>query len=113
MPRICTSTSAPFDFCQKCFPSKSAALALYASLGDGPNGRGNCFEYDAEHPPYEHEDYTCDICNQPLSEIDNDARTDDEPPDDPNYNPNAPQYLPNGQRLASIAERNHWKEPDC
>jgi hypothetical protein len=71
MPRIYDSTSDPLDFCIVHFPSHQTAFERYGSRGDGPDGRGNCFGYDAEHPNYDGEDYTCEVCNKPLTGKDN------------------------------------------
>jgi len=71
MPRIYTSTSDPIDFCYKCFPNETAAHNRYYYLGPGPDGRGNCYEYNADHPPYEECDYTCEKCFAPLKARDN------------------------------------------
>lgn len=72
MPRIYTSISDPIDFCKKCFPKNEArAFLVYGNLGDGPDNRENCFAYDAEHPDYENEDYTCEGCGKLLTEEDN------------------------------------------
>lgn len=72
MPRIYTSRSDPLDFCKRCYPkTEAAARRLYSDVGDGPDGRGNCFGYDAEHPAYEDEDYCCETCSKQLDEGDN------------------------------------------
>ena len=72
MPRIYTSANDPIDFCQRHFPKTEAeAEARYGNLGDGPDGRGNCFAYDAEHPNYGGEDYRCHDCRKELTEKDN------------------------------------------
>jgi hypothetical protein len=71
MPRIYTSASDPIDFCRRHFPTKELALKKYGNLGDGPDGRGNCFGYEAEHPPYEDESYRCTVCKNLLDEGDN------------------------------------------
>jgi hypothetical protein len=71
MPRIYDSTSDPLDFCQRCFPSESVAKKRYANLGDGPDDRGNCFEYNADHPDYSDTDYHCQTCNRKLGDRDN------------------------------------------
>jgi hypothetical protein len=68
MPRIYTSCSDPLDFCQRCFPSEARAERAYGDVGDGPDGRGNCFGYDAEHPSYDGEDYTCERCGKRLTD---------------------------------------------
>jgi len=73
MPRICDSTSGPIDFCKRCFPSETTAKKLYYNLGDGPDGRGNCFDYDACHPDYEGDDYKCSKCGKPLTSNDENA----------------------------------------
>jgi hypothetical protein len=72
MPRIYTSVSDPLDFCQRCFPNEEVAERKYGHLGDGPDGRGNCFGWAAEHPPYSETDYECETCRRPLTDRDND-----------------------------------------
>lgn len=67
MPRIYTSTSDPIDFCRDCFPGEPEAVELFGSVGDGPDGRGNCFDYNADHPPYQGEGYDCERCRKPLT----------------------------------------------
>ena len=69
--RIYTSESNPIDFCRDCFPSQEEAIELYGNMGDGSDGRGNCFSYDEEHPPYEETDYKCETCKCLLTEADN------------------------------------------
>lgn len=69
--RIYTSQSEPLDFCRQCAPTDEAALEDFGDLGDGPDGRGNCFSYDEDHPPYEETDYTCEICGEKLTAEDN------------------------------------------
>jgi hypothetical protein len=75
MPRIYDATSDPIDFCRGCFPSESVAIGKYGdSLEErdqGPNHRGNCFGYDAEHPDYYDDVYTCEVCHKRLTDIDN------------------------------------------
>lgn len=71
MPRIYTSRSDPMDFCRVHFPAEEEAFDRYGYLGDGPDGRGNCFGYDDDHPAYEDEDYDCAICGKRLREEDN------------------------------------------
>jgi len=67
MPRIYTSTNDPVDFHVRCFPSEQAAAQRYGALGDGPDGRGNCFSYDADHPDYaDDEHYKCAKCGGTL-----------------------------------------------
>lgn len=44
----------------------------YANKGDGPDGRGNCYAYDVEHPDYtDGEEYYCETCKHKLDERDN------------------------------------------
>ncbi len=74
MPRIYDSASNPIDFCKRCFPKKSAAEKKYGNVamtGEGPDGRGNCFDYQSDHPSYEDMDYTCDKCGKALTSKDN------------------------------------------
>ena len=74
MPRIYDSASNPIDFCRKHFPGESAAISKYgnvAKTGTGPDGRGNCFSWDDEHPDYEGENYRCHTCRALLTERDN------------------------------------------
>ena len=75
MPRIYTSANDPLDFCQSHYPrTEEAALRTYGNVGDGPDGRGNCFDYDQDgsnHPPYEDLDYKCVVCRRHLTETDN------------------------------------------
>ena len=69
--RIYTSTNDPLDFCVRCFPkTEEAAWELYAGLGDGPDGRGNCFAYDADHPAYDCDEYRCCECKKILGNED-------------------------------------------
>jgi hypothetical protein len=73
MPRIYDSASNPLDFCRRDFPSAAAAAELYgdpAITGLGPDGRGNCFGYNEDHPGYADTDYTCQTCGEPLTEAD-------------------------------------------
>ena len=69
--RIYASNNDPLDFCRSCFPSEAEAEQDYANLGDGPDGRGNCFAHDAEHPDYSCDDYSCTNCGRRLTEVDN------------------------------------------
>lgn len=71
MPRICTSANDPLDFCSDCFPDRDRADVEYGDIGDGPDGRGNCFDYDAHHPRYECAGYSCEDCGGPLGVQDN------------------------------------------
>jgi hypothetical protein len=70
--RIYTSQSDPLDFCRGvCSPSEQEAIEEFGNLGEGPDGRGNCFSYDEEHPPYEETDYKCHRCGDTLTKQDN------------------------------------------
>lgn len=73
MPRIYTSTNDPLDFCLWCFPSEPMAETLYGNpnTGGGPDGRGSCFSYDADHPGYGGESYLCTRCGRLLTDGDN------------------------------------------
>ena len=71
MPRIYTSRNDPIDFCQRHFPrTEDAAREEFGDVGDGPDGRGNCFEYDACHPDYDGNGYHCYECRRELTEVD-------------------------------------------
>ena len=71
MPRIYDSTSNPLDFCKRCFPkTEDVAFKRYGNLGDGPDGRGNCFGYNDEHPSYDDTDYRCEKCGKKLTAAD-------------------------------------------
>jgi len=48
--RIYNSEAGAIDLCRDCWPTEAEAIEKYAKGPDGPDGRGNCFEYDAEHP---------------------------------------------------------------
>lgn len=74
MPRIYDSASNPLDFCSSHMPLEQIAERRYgnvAKTGNGPDGRGNCFGYDAEHPDYDGEDYKCTSCKKRLTSDDN------------------------------------------
>ena len=73
MPRIYDSASNPHDFCRHHFPSEAVAMRRYGDIsktGEGPDGRGNCFGYDDDHPPYGDNDYRCTACKRLLTEKD-------------------------------------------
>lgn len=74
MPRIYTSNNDPLDFCRDCFPTEEEANAEYGDMGDGPDGRGNCFTYDADHPAYSDTDERCHSCRRRLTDRDNDPK---------------------------------------
>ena len=67
--RIYTSANDPLDFCRWHAPSEFTAVKRYDNVGDGPDGRGNCFAYDTEHPDYDG-DHKCHICKKILTEDD-------------------------------------------
>lgn len=71
MPRVYSSANDPIDFCIECFPTYRSAEAQFGNVGDGPDGRGNCFGYNDDHPPYEDTTYRCHDCKKPLTEDDN------------------------------------------
>lgn len=71
MPRIYDSTSSPLDFCKECFPTADDAEERFGAVGDGPDGRGNCYDYNSDHPPYQFEDYVCYDCGRSLTKRDN------------------------------------------
>jgi hypothetical protein len=48
--RFYNSEAGAVDLCKRCWPSEAEAREKYGKGPDGPDGRGNCFEYDAEHP---------------------------------------------------------------
>ncbi|MFH1031082.1 MAG: hypothetical protein V1767_00725 [Chloroflexota bacterium] len=54
MPRIYDEFDNPYDFCKSCFPDER----------DFQDGKNN--SYDADHPPYEWEDYRCETCGKIL-----------------------------------------------
>ena len=64
--RIYTSENTPLDFCTACFPPETVARNRYGNLGDGPDDRGNCFDWDADHPPYDENGYQCCGCGELL-----------------------------------------------
>lgn len=66
--RLYTSASDPLDFHTRCFPSEKTAERKYGNVGNGPDGRGNCFSYDDEHPPYDFENYRCYKCKGRLTD---------------------------------------------
>jgi hypothetical protein len=71
--RIYTSQNDPLDFCNRCADhlDETEARVRFAYLGDGPDGRGDCFAYDAEHPDYMDDDYQCEDCGSYLTDADN------------------------------------------
>lgn len=75
MPRIYTSYNDPLDFCIDCWRYKvrteERARSAYHGGGEGPDGRGDCWGYNEDHPPYEDCDYECEICRKQLGEEDN------------------------------------------
>jgi hypothetical protein len=78
MPRIIQSNGDPLDFCIECFMDEyvcdeDVARELYGNeelTGSGPDGRGNCFAWDAEHPTYDDNDCRCTLCGAVLTSDD-------------------------------------------
>lgn len=69
--RIFASNNDPYDFCLDCAPSEAEAEEEFGDIGNGPDGRGNCFSYDTEHPPYSDWDhFRCYRCGKRLSDND-------------------------------------------
>jgi hypothetical protein len=70
--RIYTSASDPLDFCRRCAVSEATAEKRYGNVGDGPDGRGNCFGYDCPHPDYsdDPDHYRCHTCRRRLNDND-------------------------------------------
>lgn len=68
--RLFTSASDVIDFCKRCYPSLAEAKRKYGNVGDAPDGRGNCFDYDDpdDHPDYDDTDYRCDKCDKKLTD---------------------------------------------
>ena len=65
--RVFTGDNTPLDFCDEHVPSEADALFAHGE-GEGPDGRGNCFSYDTEHPPYDDGmDIRCFICGRVLT----------------------------------------------
>lgn len=77
MPRLFTSKNEPMDFCRHCWPDLATAERHFATGEEGPDGRGDCFDYDTEHPPYDDEIYTCCACECDLNEDDEEANPED------------------------------------
>jgi hypothetical protein len=73
MPRVYASNNDPIDFCDEHFPTLEKARAAYGAMGDGPDGRGSCFTWDADHPDYmsDGDMYRCITCGIPLDRGDN------------------------------------------
>jgi hypothetical protein len=73
MPRIYASNSDPIDYCRRCFPQDYAlgyVLHGLVETGAGPDGRGDCFGYDCDHPEYTDTDYDCHKCGKRLTSAD-------------------------------------------
>ena len=74
MPRLITSDSEPMDFCKSCYPTELEAEEKYKfKVSEEANdGRGCCFLYEDDcHPDFEFQGYTCDECDEELTEEDN------------------------------------------
>ena len=69
--RVVKSNNEPIDFCKDCRPNKWDAYNEYGHNQEvGPDGRGNCYAYDAEHQDYTLDWYKCAICGVLLDETD-------------------------------------------
>lgn len=75
MPRIYDRASSPIDLCRSCFkkkyPTEEQARKEFGGGEDGPDGRGDCFSYNEEHPDYQGEGYECWECRKTLTDFDN------------------------------------------
>jgi len=71
MPRVFDSANNPIDFCLKHMPPEEVAKRRYGNVGNGPDGRGNCFGHDCEHPDYGGDNYRCHSCKKVLTSEDN------------------------------------------
>jgi hypothetical protein len=74
MPRIYDSASNPWDLCQECwdiagYNDEEVAFQDFGNRGDGPDGRGNCFGWDDDHPSYDGDKYYCCICGVRLTDL--------------------------------------------
>ena len=67
--RITNGRNVPVDFCKDCEPTEESALFIFGD-GEGPDGRGNCFAYDVDHPTYNMDFYRCEVCDCVLDEND-------------------------------------------
>ena len=71
MPRIYASNSDPHDYCLRCYPDEgSVTWHRLQNMGDGPDGRGDCFDADSDHPSYREDEYRCFACNRKLTSKD-------------------------------------------
>lgn len=69
--RIRDSQNNPLDFCRFCRPSEWKATQEHSDpTKGGPDGRGDCFVYDDQHPDYESDEYRCEVCKWPLTKED-------------------------------------------
>lgn len=80
--RIRDTESNAIDLCRSCIPTEAEARKEYGQGSDGPDGRGNCYEYDADSPWFfdgindegdEHianDGYDCAVCNDRLTQND-------------------------------------------
>ncbi len=68
--RIYASNNEAIDVHKWHAPTEEQARRIWgmALKGPGPDGRGDCFAYDAEHPPYGLEDYHCYICGDRMED---------------------------------------------
>lgn len=69
--RVRTSSNEPLDFCRFCRPSEARAVREYSDPAKaGPDGRGDCFAFDDDHPEYEGADVRCVTCGWELTNED-------------------------------------------
>ena len=69
MPRVYDSDSSPINYCRDCFPDEAEAEALhkFPVRPTDNDGRGCCFDWGSDHPPYDGEDYRCHKCRKLLT----------------------------------------------
>lgn len=64
--RVVTSKNIPLDFCRYCSPSEYLAVREF----NDPGIEDNYFEFDAQHPDYDGNNFNCKICGWKLTEDD-------------------------------------------
>lgn len=67
--RATAQPSSTFDICAGCAGELEYGdpLPLRLTPQGGHEPRGLIFCFDVDHPPYEGETYTCELCSQPLT----------------------------------------------
>ena len=80
--RIQNSEAGQVDYCRRCIPTEAEARKEHGQGPDGPDGRGNCYDYDVENPwffdglndegnDYIADDgYDCNKCGERLTQND-------------------------------------------